>query len=469
MLMDIAIASGWTPKFYDYNIVTMPTHTLKRLAFVLPILFIGGVLFGFTLLDRAISWRQVWWIFSILSAGAVGFTILVFSWIEQRDADARRRSEHLNALHIATLALTQELDLGTVLQLVVDQARTLAGAKHGALGVLGEDGRFFDQFITSGITLEQRARMGSLPLGHGLLGVLIKDGESIHVPNIAADSRSVGFPPNHPHMRSLLGMPIKFKDEILGDLYLTDKMTPSGETTDFSEQDQRLLEMFASQAAVAVKNAQLYRQSQELVLLQERERFGMDLHDGVIQSIYAVGLILEDVQYQAEARVEEAKPMITRAIEALNHVIRDIRSYILDLRPQRFEGRHLPEGMAELAREVRAHSFLDVDVRIESGDWTQLSPEHTVEILYIAREALTNIRKHSRASQVEIILTHQLNNLALKIVDNGIGFDPDLAIQGEGNGLHNMHERAQVLKGKVVFARREGRGMSVELLIPFVL
>jgi len=448
----------------------MHTHTLKRLAFLLPVLFIGGVLFGFTLLDPAISWRQVWPVFVILAGGAVGFTFLVFGWIEQRDAEARWRSEQLSALHKATLALTEELDLGTVLQLVVDQARTLAGANYGALGVLDEKGVFFDQFITSGITPEQRARMGSPPLGHGLLGALIKVGKVIHVPDIAIDPRSVGFPPNHPEMRSLLGMPIKFKDEILGDLYLTDKMTPSGEVVAFSEQDQRLLEMFASQAAIAIKNAQLYRQSQQLVLLQERERFGMDLHDGVIQSIYAVGLMLEDAQYQTEVGAEEVRPVIARAIEGLNDVIRDLRNYILDLRPQRFQGRHLPEGLAELAREARAHSFLNVDVQIDSEDWTRLSPEHTVEILHIAREALTNVRKHSRASQVEITLTRQSEGLALTIADNGVGFDPEHAANSDGNGLRNMQERAQALAlgGKVVFIRREDRGMCVELLIPFV-
>ena len=444
----------------------MHTHTLKRLAFLLPVLFIGGVLFGFTLLDPAISWRQALPVFVILAGGAVGFTFLVFGWIEQREAEAHSRSEQLRALHKATLVLTKELDLRTVLQHVVDEARTLAGAKYGALGVLDEKGIFFDQFITSGITPEQRARMGPPPLGHGLLGVLIKEGKAIHVSDIAADPRGVGFPSNHPKMRSLLGMPIKFKEEILGDLYLTDKETPSEKVIAFSEQDQRLLEMFASQAAIAIKNAQLYRQSQQLTLLQERDRIGMDLHDGVIQSIYAVGLMLDDAQYRTKAGSEDVRTVITGAIAGLNAVIHDIRNYILDLRPQRFEGRHLPEGLAELAREVRAHSFLNIDVQIDSEDWRRLSPEQTIEILYIAREALTNIRKHSHASVAEITLTLHPEGVALSIADNGVGFDPELAANGNGNGLRNMQERAQALQGKVIFTRREAGGMNVELIVP---
>jgi signal transduction histidine kinase len=304
-----------------------------------------------------------------------------------------------------------------------------------------------------------------------LLGVLIKDGESLQIPDISTDPRGVGFPPNHPPMRSLLGVPIKFKDKILGDLYLTDKMTASGQVTNFSDQDQRLLEMFASQAAIAIKNAQLYRQSQELALLQERERFGMDLHDGVIQSIYAIGLMLEDAQYQNqnEGGAEGVRTNIARSIDGLNDVIRDIRTYILDLRPQRFQGRFLPEGLAELVREVRAHSFLDVDLQIGPWDWPQLSSEYNVEILHIAREALTNIRKHSRASQVVISLTRQPKSLELKITDNGIGFDAEQAMLGTGNGLHNMQERAQLLNGNIIFVQRADKGTSVELSIPLAL
>jgi signal transduction histidine kinase len=445
------------------------THTLKRLAFLLPVLFIGGVLFGFTFLDPATSWERIFPVFVILAGGALGFTFWAFGLIERREAEVRRRSEQLAALHEAALALTEELDLRTLLQRVVDQARTLARAKYGALGVLDEKSEFIDQFITSGITPEQRAQLGSLPRGHGLLGVLIKAGDSIRVPDIATDPRSVGFPPHHPPMRSLLGVPIKFKGEILGDLYLTDKMTPAGEVTAFSEQDQNLLEMFASQAAIAIKNAQLYRQSQQLTLLQERERFGMDLHDGVIQSIYAVGLMLDDAQYRAETGPLEAKAMIGQSIEGLNDVIRDIRNYILDLRPQRFQGRHLPEGLEELAHEVRAHSFLNVDVQIESKDWTQLSAEHTVAVLHIAREALTNVRKHARASHIEITLTPKPGALVLAIADNGIGFDLEQAMNGGGNGVGNMRERAQTLGGKIAFIQREAGGMSVELLIPILL
>lgn len=446
----------------------MNTNMLKRIAFLLSVLFPGVVLSGFAAINPAISWRQLWPVFVVLGVGYIGFTTWLFSLMERREAEIHRRSEQLAALHKAALALTNEIDLATVLQRVVDEARMLAEAQYGAVGVLDADRNHIEQFIVSGITPEQRALMGPPPHGHGLLGALINTGEPIRVPNIADDPRSVGFPHNHPPMHSLLGVPISFKGEILGDLYLTDKLTPAGAVTAFSEQDQQLLEMFATQAAIAIKNAQFHRQSQQLIILQERDRFGMDLHDGVIQSIYGIGLMLEEAQYRFEKGTEGGRDLLVRAIEGLNHTIRDIRNYILDLRPQRFQGRDLQQGLAELARELRAHSFLSINVEVESEDSIKLSPEQTVEILHITREALTNVRKHARASQVEINVNNQSDALILTIVDNGIGLDPDLILNGSGNGLHNMQERAQALGGKIIFTRVESGGTQIQLSLPVV-
>jgi signal transduction histidine kinase len=444
----------------------MYSRRLKPLALLLPVVFIGAVILIFASAQTSIEVRQVWPVFVALTAGAAVFTLWIFRLLERGETDIQDRSEQLAALHSASLALTQELDLEVVLQQVVDQARKLAGAQYGALGVLDEKGDRIEQFIVSGISPEQRARMGPLPSGKGLLGVLIHSGESVRVTEIAADPRSVGFPRNHPDMSSLLGVPIRFKGEVLGDLYMTNKQSPTGQPETFSQQDQQILEMFASQAAIVITNAQLYRQAQQLALFQERERIGMDLHDGIIPSIYAVGLTLEDVQYQVAGEAEGVKTGLVQAIAGLNDVIRDIRNYILDLRPQRFQGRDLAEGLAELARELRAHSFITVDISIASDTWQQLAPAETVGLLHIAREALTNIRKHARANQVKIDLEDRDDTLVLTIVDNGSGFDLGLAGDGSGNGLRNMTERAHSLGGTIDFSPQIGSGTRVEISLP---
>ena len=199
--------------------------------------------------------------FFLIAGGAVLFANWLFGIVEERERVIHRRSEQLRVLHEAALALTTELDLGTVLQKVVDLARQLANARYGALSVLDEQGRFTEQFVTSGITQEQWAKLGTPPRGHGLLGVLIHEGKPIRIPDIGGDSRSVGFPPHHPLMHTLLGVSIKSKRNVIGDLYLTDKLMDfagkKDEYTTFTERDQQVLEMFATQAAIAIEPSQM--------------------------------------------------------------------------------------------------------------------------------------------------------------------------------------------------------------------
>lgn len=447
--------------------LTLNTRRLRWLAVILPVLFWLGVI-----LVRSLIFQENGSLLSdlftllLVAVGATLFSVWIFRIVEAHEAESKLRSEQLAALHNAALALTTELDVAAVLQKVVELASGLVGARYGALGVLNEDGVFIDQFITIGITPAQRAELGPLPHGHGLLGALIHKGSPIRVPVIADDPRSVGFPPNHPPMKSLLGVPIRSKGRVIGDLYLTDKIAPQGaDPIPFTAQDQQVLEMFATQAAIAIENAQLYRQKQQLTILQERERFGMDLHDGIIQSIYAVGLALEDANVRVKQDPAGVQERVEQAIHGLNDVIRDIRNYILDLRPQRFQGRDLKRGLEELAREFRANTFLTVNVNCDPLDQNLLTPEQTVEILHIAQEALSNIRKHARAALVEVDLIRDANAVVLEIQDNGSGIDPQRLETTNGHGLKNMRERARALGGKLQVEPGEGGGTRVVLRI----
>ncbi len=448
----------------------MSNRALKWLAIIAPVgfwvlvLFLRGWLFREQLTLQGDVFALV-----VIGIGAALFSTWIFRIIGNHEAEIRRRTEQLAALHAAALALTTELDLATVLQKVVDLSRELVHAHYGALGVLDEKGEYIDQFITSGLEPEARARLGDLPRGHGLLGVLIKEGNPIRVPEIGRHPRSVGFPPNHPPMHSLIGVPIMSKGRIFGDLYLTDKIPEAGNSsghTSFSQEDQSLLEMFATQAAIAIENAQLYRQTQQLAILQERERFGMDLHDGIIQSIYAIGLMLEDGQLRLATEPEQASDRISRAIHDLNEVIRDIRNYILDLRPQRFQGRDLVGGLEELTRELRANTFLDVKLHADGVGRVDLTPEQTVEVLHIVQETLTNVRKHARASRVDVSLSQADGHLELQIEDNGVGLNTARAQSSGGHGLRNMRERAHALGGDIQYEPGARSGTRVRLTLP---
>lgn len=175
--------------------------------------------------------------------------------------------QQLFELHEAALAISSELELDRLLQQIVETARRLTRSRYAALGLVGGEG-LIELFITSGISTEEREQLGELPRGHGLLGVLIKEGQPIRIPSIADDPRSVGFPANHPPMTTLLGMPIRYQGQVVGDLYLTDKE----DAFLWSDDDEWLTGLLASHAAVAIGNAYLYRQLKEAREVAEADR-----------------------------------------------------------------------------------------------------------------------------------------------------------------------------------------------------
>ena len=184
---------------------------------------------------------------------------------------SQRRLEQLLE---TSIHLSEEHALDRVLQLVADSARHVIGARYAALGVLAADGRSLDRFVVSGISPEETARLGALPRGHGILGVVIRESKVIRLPDLKQHPESFGFPPGHPVMHSFLGAPVRSRGGVFGNLYLTEK---EGEK-EFTAEDEHLIQLFAAQAAAAVENARLHDESARLLeevqqLQRARERF----------------------------------------------------------------------------------------------------------------------------------------------------------------------------------------------------
>lgn len=390
--------------------------------------------------------------------------------MNSRSAGRRERSKgalveaQIGGLYEAISAVTSELSLDAVLQKVADLSRGLVGASYSALGVLGPDGKLV-QFITSGISKEARERIGNIPEGKGVLGVVLREGRTLRLPDLSRHAESVGFPPHHPAMKSFLGVPIVFKGRVLGDLYLANKKG----AVEFSQDDETLVTLFAAQAAVAIENALLFEQqrdqSQRLAVSEERERIGRDLHDGVIQSIYAVGLTLEDIADQAAAEPAEVRPRIEGTVNDLNQVIRDIRSYIMDLRPRELQGRRLEDALESLVGylEDRSGAHVDLEVGI---DLAALSEQYVVNLWYILQEAFSNIEKYSRATRVSVSLRTVGGVMVLGISDNGVGFNLEEAEMGRGYGLSNIKDRAERLGGILRVVTAPGEGSQLDIRFP---
>lgn len=196
----------------------------------------------------------------------------------------------------------------------------------------------------------------------------------------------------------------------------------------------------------------------------ERARIGMDLHDGIIQSIYAVGLNLETAADDVTRDPAEAQARIDQAIDQLNDVIRDIRSYIFELRPTRFTG-NIEESLVNLAQEFKVNSLIDTSIEI-APELPPLDNERGLALFHVALEALTNARKHSRATAVTLVLTSVAGTLRLEVRDNGVGFDTATRYADDHNGLRNMPERARAAGGTLSIESTPGGGTTVRVELP---
>jgi signal transduction histidine kinase len=373
-------------------------------------------------------------------------------------------SQRDKALIEAGMVLASELSLDAVLQRIIELAVDLTGARYGALGVLTPDGGSIEDFITVGITPEQRSALGDPPTGHGLLGALTREERPLRIADIGSDPRSVGFPPNHPPMTSLLGARIIGRGTVFGNIYLTDKQGAEM----FDEEDERVLVVLATQAAIAVENARLYdeterkgRELQRLQVLEERERIGKELHDGVIQSLFAVGMSLQGLA--SSSSDAEIARRLGAAVEDVDQAIRDLRNYIFGLRPGILADRQLDQAFKELATEFGARSGVVTVVDVD-GEAASALASRAGEVIQLAREALSNVSRHSEATTCRVSLRRGAAGIFLEIDDDGRGFDVDTTTQGMG--LRNLRDRAESLGGKLEILSTPGEGTTVRATIP---
>ncbi|SNY59151.1 GAF domain-containing sensor histidine kinase [Paractinoplanes atraurantiacus] len=518
-----------------------------------------------------------------------------------RVGDVMASRERLRSLLDAVVAIGTDLDLRSTLQRIVEAACSLVGARYGALGVIGADRTELVDFITHGMDPEVHASIGDLPRGRGVLGVLITDPRPVRLPDIRRHPDSFGFPPNHPPMHSFLGVPVRTRDQIFGNLYLSEKqgadqfgdddeeivvalaaaagvaidnarlydlarrrerwLSASAEITGvllgtvrrgealqliarrarevagadlvlvmlYEEDDARYLievaesadpayadlvgrvvpvdpgaaaefgrekcrpvenlraalqwpgpvpdspamavplagadtlhgvlivtqpagqpptdedavqlSTFAGQAALALERVRAQQERQQLALLEDRERIARDLHDIVIQRLFATGMHLQGAVHQT-AKPEVAK-RINTAVDDLDATIRDIRRSIFELRTPTGPSlrAELNEAVAAAVEGLGFRPVLDTSGPVDNAIPDDFRPE----ILAVLREALSNVARHARANNARISLRAADGEVVLRVEDDGIGFDPARA----RGGVVNMGERARQLDGSL--------------------
>ncbi len=366
--------------------------------------------------------------------------------LQTAQQDQRQMMTQNNRLHRLSnklLAVPAVLELKTAMAHVTTIARELLNVAYGATLVL-VDGRL-DNFAES---------MGETAVVRPLWLETMHDiGIGNNLP--AAQFPTIGITDD------ALFVPISAGNKRVGYFYLSNKAGDDG----FNNADYELIEMLASHTAVIIQNAHAYEEVSRLAVTTERARIGMDLHDGVIQSIYAVGLILESARIAAPSEATETDKLMTHAIGELNNTIRDIRNFILDLRPHRFDG-NLKQALARLIREFQANTMVSVSTTISTATGI-LSADASLAVFLTTQETLANIARHARATEVTLSVQHINDQVILEITDNGRGFNMQTLKQTTvGHGLSNMRSRTEELRGELEISSEEGRGTAVSLILP---
>ena len=357
----------------------------------------------------------------------------------------------LRRLLEGVLIIGSNLDLHSVLRSIISTAAELVDARYGALGVLDPSGTRLSEFITVGIDEAGREAIGHLPEGHGILGLLIVDPKPLRLPDLSEHPDRFGFPPNHPPMTSFLGVPIVVRDQVFGNLYLCDKQ--GGDV--FTDIDQELAIGLASAAGIAIENARLHARVAEYATIEDRERIARDLHDTVVQRLFAIGLSL-----QSTVRLvpPEAASRLLTAIDDLDSTVRDVRAAIFELHTARLPGRSVRQELIGLAGESARALGFDPVVRFDGPIDTGVDDGLANELFAVVREGLTNVAKHAKASTAQVWIEVRAGVLTATITDDGVGTSGG---SGVGRGVENLRTRAAKFGGTTVVAPAASGGTQL--------
>lgn len=364
----------------------------------------------------------------------------------------QQSTSRLSQLIRAAASVASRTDLHDLFGATIEAGMELTGARYGALGVVGEHGAL-TQFEHRGLDEETVQRIGPVPRGVGVLG-LITD-ETLRIDDVSRHPSAAGFPEHHPHMDTFLGVPLRAGDRTFGNLYLTNK--PGG----FTEMDQRLVEALAEIAGSAVKSIQLQDRLRRLAVVEDRERIAHDLHDAIIQELFAMGLELQATMLRTDdAAVRET---LREHANRLDEVIRSLRELIFELRRPPVDRRDLRVEVDDLITRLGGARDIDIDVSYR-GVFAGLGSSTMNDVLQLVREALSNALRHADAGHVTVAIDADETRIGIEVSDDGRGFD--LATEEPGIGLSSMSARTERTGGSLSITTAPGKGTVVSMSVP---
>jgi signal transduction histidine kinase len=380
----------------------------------------------------------------------------LYKQIVSSEAELKQRNEELQLFNSLATAVSSSMEVDPLLESILESVMALFAAEAGEVFMQEEDGGAYHHAIRRGRS-DSLWRTEHFRAGEGFVGSVAANRKVAWTHELRKDSW-FRAPDTY---QTLVGVPLAARNRVLGVMLLAFR----SERT-ITPREAGLLEAMGAGVGVNVENVRLYRQARRLAVLEERERIGMDLHDGIIQSIYAVGLTLDYTRLLMRDSAEKAGARLEQAIDGLNAIIRDIRSYILDLQPSRISTDDLVEALTRLVREFKANTLVETELQIDSGALHDLGRQERTALFLITQEALANTAKHAQASHVQVSLRSGSDAVILQIADNGRGFVAGPSAGPLGHGLSNMGERARAVGGGLDVESGPGKGTTVTVRLP---
>jgi signal transduction histidine kinase len=379
--------------------------------------------------------------------------IVTFSEVD----DSRR----LRALVESILVLEADVEVDKLLQHFVDHACSLTGARYGAATVLDGENAPIRNVYQYGMTTKLIEQIGEMPSGVGLLGLILKQGTPLRLKELRSHPLFSGFPPSHPQMRSFLGVPFVVDGQVLGGLYLADKVNAE----EFSHEDEIIVLLLANWASLAIHNERLRARLQQSAIYEERDRIARDLHDSVIQRLFAIGLSLSSaVRSSTNEIIVDRIPL---AVGEIDEVIRQIRTTIFGLSV-------LPDSPGVRAQILNAIEHLSplinepISITFDGAIDDLLTDSLASELIAVLGEAVSNAGRHGKATQVSILVSATPEHCRLVVNDNGKGMGSPSQNPGNGNGLVNIAKRAKGLGGHFEVIPRPKGGTSLTWTVPIL-
>ena len=381
--------------------------------------------------------------------------------LRERDISLTQHSEDLAFLNDVAAALvpTQRLDeiVHKTLTLVMDYLHVEAGE----LFLLDEETQSLHLILHCGEAAEAFWTRSRFKLGEGFVGIVAKENETLISNDLSKDMRYLRPAVVEAGFKQFICLPLTSGDKMIGVLCTTKR----GDEP-FDDRSIQLLTAVGNWAGVAIENSRLHTNARRLAVLEERERIGMDMHDGVIQSIFGVGLGLENVHHLIDENPDKAKEGVRLAIDGLNQAMRDLRTYILDLRPRQLGEENLLIGLRRLVTEYRINTLSEAMLTGKEKEIINLSQDNALILFHITQEALANAAKHAQAKRVGVNIWTTADRVLLEIEDNGKGFDLDKMSMTLGHGLSNMHTRIRKAGGEIEISSVPDEGTMILAWLP---